>query len=89
MRIQLRNYNIPFGEFCKHIINFSTRSFQKLIHFRCEFKRRSNVLMLNAISKWLKDEKKIEKYREAKRTGEFFYLNENDVENEVLELFYS
>jgi hypothetical protein len=74
-------------KFCKNVLNCTSGAFHDLMYFRNFKYQTANLLFVNAISKWLKDEKRMEKLEESVLTGKFCYLDENDIEGDVINLF--
>jgi hypothetical protein len=87
IKLNLSEKCISYTDFSKYVLNCTNSAFEDLIYFdKLKFKS-ANILSVNAIYKWLKDEKRLEKYKEAKFTGKFIYIDENDIEEYVQNMF--
>ena len=46
------------------------------------------MLFVNAMYRWLKDENRMQKLEESKFNGEFYYMDEDKIEDDVRKLFF-
>ena len=47
------------------------------------------MLTVNAMYRWLNDKNRIQRLEQSKSTGEFYYIDENKIEDDVRKLFFT
>lgn len=87
LRTKLKANRISYTVFCKRILNCSQNTLHFLINFRGKYKKKSNILIVNEIFKWLKDKDRLNVYKESSKSDTFFNLDEKNIEKDVLKLF--
>jgi hypothetical protein len=87
LKTDLEENHIPYRLFSKQILNLPINSFEMVLYFQKRKQTSVNMLIVNAMYRWLKDENRLQKLDESKYNSEFYYMDESTIEDNVRKLF--
>ena len=85
--MDLQNKHISYTVFSRYVLNYVLDAFGDVLYFQKRKKTSVNMLVVNAMYRWLKDENRLQKLEESKLNGEFYYMDEQRIEDDVRKLF--